>query len=128
MHASNLSYQKWAIAVYLVTTSLKGVSSMKLRRDLKVTQKTAWYMLHRIRAFYSQTNAPFDGEVEVDEGYFGGEEGNRHFHKRKNLGRGMAGKVAVVGMKDRETNQVRAEVVPANEQAHLAGICGRKYH
>lgn len=50
MHASNISYQKWVIAVYLVTTSLKGVSSMKLHRDLGITQKTAWYMLQRIRA------------------------------------------------------------------------------
>ena len=122
MHASNISYQKWAIAVYLVTTSLKGVSSMKLRRDLKVSQKTPWFMLHRIRKFYSQTNAPFDGEVEVDEGYFGGEEGNRHYHKKKNLGRGTAGKVAVVGMKDRETNQVRAEVVPETNKPTLQGF------
>ena len=119
MHASNISYQKWVIAVYLVTTSLKGVSSMKLHRDLGVTQKTAWFMLQRIRAFYNETNDLYDGEVEVDESYFGGKESNKHAKDKLNAGRGTVGKTAVVGMKNRDTNQVQAEVVETTDKQTL---------
>ena len=56
MHASNLSYQKWVVGVYMVATNLKGVSSMKLQRDLGITQRSAWQMLHRIRDSYAEIN------------------------------------------------------------------------
>ena len=62
MHGSNAGYQKWAIAIYQMTTNLKGVSSMKLSRDLGVTQRTAWYMEHRIRKALERNNALFSGE------------------------------------------------------------------
>ena len=118
MHGSNISYQKWVIAIYLVTTNLKGVSSMKLRRDLNITQKAAWHMLHRIREFYFRTNEPFAGEVEADEAGFGGKRKNMHHSKRKHLkGRGMEGKTIVAGLKDRERNQIRARVVPSRKKA-----------
>lgn len=122
MHASNISYQKWVIAVYLVTTSLKGVSSMKLHRDIGVTQKTAWYMLQRIRAFYIEAHEPFEGEVEVDESYFGGKESNKHESKKLKARRGTVGKTAVVGMKNRETNKVQAEVVETTDKETLQGF------
>ena len=120
MHGSNISYQKWVIAIYLVTTNLKGISSMKLRRDLKITQKSAWHMLHRIREFYYRTNEPFASEVEADESGFGGKRKNMHASGRKHLtGRGMAGKAIVVGVKDRETNKVKAEVVNSQNKETL---------
>ncbi|MDE0630654.1 MAG: IS1595 family transposase [Caldilineaceae bacterium] len=120
MHGSNISYQKWVIAIYLVTTNLKGVSSMKLRRDLNITQKAAWHMLHRIREFYFRTNEPFASEVEADESGFGGKRANMHHSKRKHLtGRGMEGKTIVAGLKDRETNQIRARVVPSQKKEVL---------
>ena len=119
MHSSKIGYQKWAIAIYLVTTSLKGVSSMKLHRDLGITQKAAWHMLHRIREAYSDEYGPFDGEVEVDETYMGGRKRNKHASKKLNAGRGPVGKTAVVGMKDRESKQVTAEVVPTTDRQTL---------
>ena len=109
---SNLPLTKWVWAIYLEITNLKGVSSMKLHRDLNVSQKTAWHMLHRIReSFAPALSELFEGGVEVDESYFGGREKNKHPHKKANLGRGPVGKTAVVGAKDRETNRIVAQVV-----------------
>ena len=67
MEASKLGYQLWLLALYLFTTNLKGVSSLKLHRDLNVTQKTAWFLAHRIRKGWDTTHQPFEGPVKVDE-------------------------------------------------------------
>ena len=120
MEGSNIKLQKWAIAIYLIVTSLKGVSSMKLHRDLKITQKSAWHMAHRIRAAWNGDMADlFDGPVEVDEAYFGGKERNKHADQKLHAGRGTVGKVAVAGVKDRETNRIRAAVVPTTRKRDL---------
>ena len=99
MHSSNVGYQKWALTIYILTTQIKGTSSMKLHRDIGVTQKTAWHMSHRIRETWAKGTGPLAGPLEVDEAYFGGTEANRHKNKRKNTGRGTAGKTSVVGVK-----------------------------
>ena len=125
LQGSPLGYQIWVVAIYLLTTSLKGQSSMKLHRDLKVTQKTAWFLAHRIRKTFTDGNEPFAGPVEVDETYMGGKRANMSNAKRKELagtGRGAVGKVAVVGVKDRATKQVAAKVVKSTDAPTLQGF------
>ena len=113
MKGTQLGYREWAIAIYLMSTSLKGVSSMKLHRDLDVTQKTAWYLAHRLRESWKTDGAGmFGGPIEIDETYMGGSRKSMPKAKRKALkGRGPAGKTAIVGAKDRATNAVSAKVV-----------------
>ena len=128
MQRSHIPLRKWAIGIYLCLTSLKSVSSMKLHRDLKISQPAAWFMLHRIReAWGGEGEGPFDGPVEVDETYFGGKRRNMSNAQRKELakegvGRGAVGKVAVVGAKCRTSNKVRAEVVEATDKETLQGF------
>ena len=120
MKGTKLDYRIWAIAIYLLSTNLKGVSSMKLHRDLEITQKSAWHLAHRIRESWSRESAALPGPAEVDETYFGGRRKNMPRSKRKALkGRGGVGKSVVAGIKDRATNEVRAQVVTSPDAANL---------
>jgi transposase-like protein len=134
---SPISLKKWLPAMWLICNCKNGVSSYELHRDLGVTQKTAWFMLQRLRLVLKDGNAsklggPGNGPVEVDEAYIGGEPKNRHMSKRdqtpkylttdeghrfknsrhKSLTGHGTDKMPVFGMLDRETRKVRAKVIP----------------
>ncbi len=126
LHSSNIPLSKWAIAFYLYSTSLKGVSSMKLHRDLDIGQTAAWYMAHRIRSMWDAYAEKFAGPVEVDETYMGGKESNKHADKKLNAGRGTVGKTAVAGAKDRDTGKVAVKVIDDTTKPTLHGFVQEK--
>ena len=129
IEASNLSMRKWAYAIYLWLTSLKGVSAMKLQRDLKVSYPTAWFVAHRLRESFASQAVLFSGPVEVDETYMGGKRKNMSKSKRAELeGRGTVGKVAIAGIKDRETNAVSAKVVDDTKTETLMRFILERIH
>lgn len=116
--------RKWVIAIYLCLTSVKSVSSMKLHRDIGVSQKTAWFMLMRIReAWAVETDEPFQGPVEADETYKGGRQAIMREHRHTELQGGRASHMtAVAGVRDPPTRQVSARVVRSVNQAILQGF------
>ena len=127
MHRSRLPLRKWVIAMFLWSTSLKGVSSMKLHRDLKITQKSAWHLAHRLREAWKQGNFNMESQVEVDETFVGGKRKNMPNSKRGKLtGRGAVGKTTVAGAKDRKTNKISAKVVKGTDKETLHGFIGER--
>jgi transposase-like protein len=100
---TKLPLRKWFIAIWLLNSHKKGIASTQLARDVGVTQKTAWFMLHRLRhaAKTKSFNKPLSGQVEVDETFVGGKEKNKHAAKRKHIGTGGVGKTAVFGLLER---------------------------
>ena len=112
MEGSNVSYRKWAFLIYLMVTNGKGISSMKVHRELNVSQVTAWYLGHRIREAMTVEPELMEGPVEVDETFIVGKERNKHANKRLNAGRGAVGKTPVAGIIDRETREVVMKPIP----------------
>jgi transposase-like protein len=125
---SPIGFEKWLPALWLLTNCKNGISSYELARALGVTQKTAWFMLSRLRlALQGEDGGKFGGEVEADETYIGGKARNMHAAKRARLnvkrGRSIAGKVAVMALLDRHgkngTSQVRTQVLSSLRKSHV---------
>jgi transposase-like protein len=108
---TKLPLRKWFAAIWLITSHKKGMASTQLAKDLKITQKSAWFVLHRLRhaAKTKSFNRPLSGAVEMDETVFGGKEQNKHKSKRTGA-RGLSGKTIVFGLLERG-GELRAKKV-----------------
>jgi len=115
---SKLPLKKWFIAIYLLSTTSKGISSIQLAKHVGVTQKTGWFMDHRLRAAMQDNDGQLFGTVEADETFVGGKEKNKHACKRKHEGRGHTGKTIVFGVASRE-GKAKAKIVQSVDRPTL---------
>jgi transposase-like protein len=121
MEDSPIGLDKWLCAIWLIANAKNGISSLELHRSLGITQKSAWFLLHRIRkAMQDGSFRKLSGTVEVDETFIGGAARNMHKSKRAKLSRtGFIGKVAVMGLLERHGGEVRCQIVPGTSTAIL---------
>ena len=111
---SHVKLDQWIHAMYLVVTARKGISSMQLAKEIGVTQKTAWFVLGRLREACGDDFDKLSGIIEIDEAYVGGKEANKHANKKLKAGRGPVGKVAVMGARERGGKTVATPVANAD--------------
>jgi len=117
---SHIPLHKWLYSMYLLVTARKGISSMQLAKEIGITQKSAWFMLGRLREACAGELDKLQGTVEADESFFGGKEANKHESKKLRSGRGSVGKTAVVGLRERGGRTI-AYPVPNTDKENLEG-------
>ncbi len=111
---SHVPLHKWVYSMYLLVTARKGISSMQLAKEIGITQKSAWFVLGRLREACGGQFEKLRGMVEIDETFCGGKEGNKHESKKLKAGRGSVGKTAVLGMRERG-GRTFAKVIDATD-------------
>lgn len=121
MEDSPIGLDRWLAAIWLIANAKNGISSCELARSLGMTQKSAWFVLHRIRkAMQNGSLAKMSGHIEVDETFIGGKARNMHKGKRsKYWGTGHDGKIAVMGLLERHGGEVRTMVVDGTRRHQL---------
>lgn len=116
---SHIPLNKWLYAMYMLVTARKGISSMQLAKEIGVTQKSAWFMLHRLREACNGKLEKLQGMIEIDETFVGGKEANKHECKKLKAGRGSVGKTAVMGLRERGTGRTIAMPIKATDMETL---------